>query len=38
MEKWTIEDYKNYAEKGKNKSKYRAIKTSVDGHTFDSQK
>ena len=38
MEKWTIEDYKNYAEKGKNKSKYRANKTSVDGHTFDSQK
>ena len=38
MEKWTIEDYKNYAEKGKCKSKYRANKTSVDGHTFDSQK
>ena len=38
MEKWTIEDYKNYAEKGRKKTKYRANKTSVDGHTFDSQK
>ena len=38
MEKWTIEDYKNYTEKGNKKSKYRANKTSVDGHTFDSQK
>ena len=38
MEKWTVEDYKNYTEKGNKKTKYRANKTSVDGHTFDSQK
>ena len=38
MEKWTVEDYKNYAEKVRKKTKYRANKTSVDGHTFDSQK
>ena len=38
MEKWTIDDYKKYTEKGKRSSKYRANKTSVDGHTFDSQK
>ena len=38
MEKWTVEEYKNFTEKGKKKSKYRANKTSIDGHTFDSQK
>ncbi len=38
MEKWTIDDYKKYTEKGKRSSKYKANKTSVDGHTFDSQK
>lgn len=38
MEKWTIDDYKKYTEKGKRSSKYRSNKTSVDGHTFDSQK
>ncbi len=39
MEHWTIDDYKNY-ENGKKtkKAKYRSYKTSVDGHTFDSQK
>ena len=39
MEHWSIEDYNNYQNK-KNikKSKYRANKTSIDGHTFDSQK
>ena len=38
MEYWNIEDYKAYQEGKKRKSKYRANKTSVDGHTFDSQK
>ena len=35
QEYWTLEQYKNYKEK---KSKYGAKKTSIDGHTFDSQK
>lgn len=38
MEHWTTEDYKNYTNKNVKKTKYRAYKTSVDGHTFDSQK
>lgn len=38
MEHWTAEEYKNYTNKGVKKTKYRAYKTSVDGHTFDSQK
>ncbi len=40
MEHWSVEEYKNFTEKGQNKrkSKYRANKVSVDGHTFDSQK
>lgn len=38
MEHWSVEDYKNFKEKSNQKSKYRAHKTSVDGHTFDSQK
>lgn len=38
MEHWSVEDYKNYNEKKTRKTKYRAYKTSVDGHTFDSQK
>lgn len=40
MEHWTLEEYKNYINKNNsnNKSKYCAKKTSVDGHTFDSQK
>lgn len=39
MEHWTIEDYKNFTNnKAKKKSKYRANKVSIDGHTFDSQK
>lgn len=38
MEHWSVEDYKNYTEGKKTKSKYKANKTSVDGHTFDSQK
>ena len=38
MEHWSIEDYKNFTNKPTRKSKYRAKKTSIDGHTFDSQK
>lgn len=39
MEHWSIEDYNNYKITNKiRKSKYRANKTSIDGHTFDSQK
>lgn len=39
MEHWSVEDYKNFTNKNtKRNSKYRANKTSVDGHTFDSQK
>ncbi len=39
MEHWSVEEYKNYADKSKfKKSKYRANKTSIDGHTFDSKK
>ncbi len=38
MEHWSIEDYNNYNNKSAGKSKYRSYKTSIDGHTFDSQK
>ena len=39
MEHWSVEDYKNFTDKNiKKNSKYRANKTSVDGHTFDSKK
>ena len=39
MEHWSIEEYKNFTDKGQiKKSKYRANKTSIDGHTFDSKK
>lgn len=38
MEHWSVEDYKNYADSKKIKSKYRANKISIDGHTFDSKK
>jgi hypothetical protein len=39
MERWSVEDYKQYDQsKNKTKSKYKANKTSIDGHTFDSQK
>ena len=38
MEHWNVEDYKNYTNGFKKKSKYRANKTSIDGHTFDSKK
>ena len=38
MEHWSVEDYKNFTDGKKTRSKYRANKVSVDGHTFDSQK
>lgn len=38
MEHWTVEDYKEFNNKVTKKTKYRANKTSVDGHTFDSKK
>ena len=38
MEHWSIEEYKDYKDKFNKKSKYRAKKTSIDGHTFDSKK
>lgn len=38
QEHWSLEQFKEYKNKTKNKSKYGAIKTSVDGHTFDSKK
>ncbi len=38
MEHWSVEDYKNFTDNKNRKSKYRANKVSVDGHTFDSQK
>lgn len=38
QEHWSIEQYKEYKEKGNKKSKYGATKTKIDGHTFDSQK
>ena len=38
MEHWSIEDYKNFTDGKVKKSKYKANKVSIDGHTFDSQK
>ena len=38
MEHWSIDEYKNYTNTKNRKTKYRAKKTSIDGHTFDSQK
>ncbi len=38
MEHWSVDDYKEYNNKTTRKTKYRANKTSVDGHTFDSKK
>lgn len=38
QEHWSIEQYKEYQKKRNKRSKYGAVKTSVDGHTFDSQK
>lgn len=40
QEHWNLEEYKQYMQgnKSKNKSKYGAIKTNIDGNTFDSKK
>ena len=38
MEHWSVEDYKNFTNGKIRKTKYRANKTSIDGHTFDSKK
>ena len=38
MEHWSVEDYNNFTNNKIKKTKYRANKTSVDGHTFDSLK
>ncbi len=38
MEHWSVDDYKNFTNVNTKRSKYRAYKKNVDGHTFDSQK
>ena len=38
MEHWTADEYRNFANGKKPRSKYRSYKTSIDGHTFDSKK
>ena len=38
QEHWSIEQYNEYKKKGNKKSKYGAVKTQIDGHTFDSKK
>ena len=38
MEHWSVDEYKEFTNKSKKKSKYRSYKVSVDGHTFDSKK
>ena len=38
QEHWSIEKYQEYQKNRGKKSKYGAIKTSVDGQTFDSKK
>jgi predicted nuclease of restriction endonuclease-like RecB superfamily len=38
QEHWSIEQYKEYQKSKCKKSKYGAIKTKIDGHTFDSKK
>lgn len=38
QEHWSIEQYKEYEKNKNKKSKYGAVKTSVDGQTFDSKK
>ena len=36
-EHWSLEQYQEY-KNNKRKSKYGAVKTNIDGHTFDSKK
>ena len=38
QEHWNIEQYKEYEKNKGKRSKYGAVKTSVDGQTFDSKK
>lgn len=38
QEHWNVEDYKKYQRSQSKQSKYKSIKTSIDGHTFDSRK
>lgn len=39
MEHWSIEEYKKFTDRNNiRKTKYRANKTSIDGHTFDSKR
>ena len=38
QEHWSIDQYKEYQKNKGKRSKYGAVKTSVDGHTFDSKK
>lgn len=38
QEHWTLEQYKEYQQKGSKKSKYGAVKTQIDGYKFDSKK
>jgi predicted nuclease of restriction endonuclease-like RecB superfamily len=38
QEHWSIEEYKEYQKNKGKRSKYGAIKTKIDGHTFDSKK
>ena len=38
QEHWTVEQYKEYQQKDTKKSKYGAVKTQIDVHTFDSKK
>ena len=38
QEHWSIDQYREYQKKGPKRSKYGAVKTSIDGQTFDSKK
>lgn len=38
QEHWSIDQYKEYQKNKGKRSKYGAVKTSVDGQTFDSKK
>lgn len=38
QEHWSVEQYKEYQKNKGRRSKYGAIKTKIDGHTFDSKK
>lgn len=38
QEHWSIQQYQEYKKNKGKRSKYGAIKTKIDGHTFDSQK